>query len=305
MADIPFTKMVGTGNDFVVIDAVHQRLSHLERQWSKVAKAWCDRHRGIGADGILLLEPSKVANVRMRIFNADGSEAQMCGNGARCVARLVSAWPSRRNGAVRSKEGLTIETLSGTISAKVQGERIRVRMGLPRDLKPELRVQLDGSAIIGAFVNTGVPHYVVPVKGLTAVDVNRLGRALRNHADFAPSGTNVNFIEWADAPTPRLRVRTYERGVEAETLACGTGMTAAVIIYGLRSGLAAGGRAVELTVQPASGDLLTIGFRAQQEGSDIRITDVIMDGAARIVYEGRCAWPLASVRRPARLGRKT
>jgi diaminopimelate epimerase len=281
MTTIPFTKMVGTGNDFVVVDAIRNRLSKLRGRWPRIARVVCDRHHGVGADGVLLLEPSKTADVRMRIFNADGSEVQMCGNGARCVARFVSGANGKHPGTVR------IETLAGTVSAQVAGSRVRVKMPLPKDLRTQLNVRLsDGSQIRGGSVNTGVPHFVVPVKNIDAVDVQRLGRLLRYHPVFGPKGTNVNFIQEARRPL-RLRVRTYERGVEAQTLACGTGMTASAIIHGLRQGAAGSSKHCRIAVQPASGDRLMISFLIAGGSGRPVVTDVVMEGSAHAVYDGR------------------
>ena len=283
MSEIPFTKMVGTGNDFVLVDGVRNRLSKYSQDWPTIARAVCDRHRGIGADGILLLEPSSKADLRMRILNADGSEAEMCGNGTRCVARFVQSLPGRKNGK------LSIETLAGILEARVEGPRITVRMTEPKDLRQQMQVDLNGRRIQGGFVNTGVPHFVVPVEDIETVDVPNLGRALRTHPDFGPKGTNVNFIQPVQKPSQRLRVRTYERGVEGETLACGTGMTAAAILYGLQQPSKSDARRV--TVQPASGDLLTISFRAEKKGNAVHVSEVDMEGEARSVFAGTFTWP--------------
>ncbi len=264
MPTLAFTKMVGAGNDFIVVDASRNGARRLTRRWPTVSRALCDRQRGIGADGVLLLEPSRIADVRMRIFNADGSEADMCGNGARCVARYVG------------RRRVSIESGAGRLQAAVSGERVRLGMTDPAMLRQGLRVRVAGRLITGDFINTGVPHFVVRVPALDRVDVARLGRALRRHAAFAPKGANVNFIQ--PAGRHALRIRTYERGVEAETLACGTGATAAAIIYGLPG--RPGPRRVSVTTR--SGDTLTISFRV---GS--RVTHVVLEGPARRVFDGR------------------
>ncbi len=228
---IPFTKMVGTGNDFIVVDTLYHPLPALKGEWPEVTRALCDRHTAIGADGVLVLEPSASANVKMRLFNPDGSEAEMCGNGARCVALYVK---SKRRGR---EQPVTIETAAGVLEATVHDDRVAIRMTDPTALQLELELDVDSRRIRLGSVNTGVPQVVVSVERLEEVDVVGLGRALRHHRAFAPQGTNVNFIQ-ADAGHPdRLRVRTYERGVEKETLACGTGLAASAMIYALSRGL--------------------------------------------------------------------
>ena len=232
-ASIPFTKLVGTGNDFVLVDTLRHRLDALRPRWSDLALALCDGRRGAGVDGLLLLERSRQADVRMRIFNPDGSEPSMCGNGVRCLA-----WYAHRSHAATSP--MTIETKAGIRRAEVLGsQRVRIDMGTPRvltrstvgDRHPVLRFD---------HIDTGVPHLVCWVTKVDRVDVNRLGRRLRHDRRFQPAGTNVDFIQ-ETAPRRlivdrtigkmlrhiQLDMRTYERGVEGETLACGTGAVAA------------------------------------------------------------------------------
>ena len=266
MATLQFTKMVGAGNDFIVVDASRNGARRVARRWPSVARALCDRQQGIGADGVLVLGPSRAADVRMRIFNADGSEADMCGNGARCAVRYVGT------------KALSIETGAGVLHASLAGARVRVALTDPVGLRRAVRVRVGGRLISGGFINTGVPHVVVRVPRLDRVDVAGLGRALRWHAAFAPAGTNVNFIQATGRNS--LRIRTYERGVEGETLACGTGATAAAIIHGLSGhpGLR------RVSVKTRSGDTPTVSFRVSE-----RISDVVLEGPARRVYEGRVA----------------
>jgi len=176
------------------------------------------RRTGIGCDGIILLQPSDVADLRMRFFNPDGGEQNMCGNGARCFARLAHDLRA-------APTNMKIETAAGIVNAGVQEDRVRINLTNPSDwrlgLDAGLRWPVD-------FVNTGVPHALVRVDDLAKIDLPMLGRRLRYHDLFAPEGTNANFIKVeADAT---LSIRTYERGVEAETLACGTGAAAAALI---------------------------------------------------------------------------
>ena len=282
---IPFTKMAGTGNDFVLVDAIRHPLSRLRGGWPSLAQAMCDRRAGIGADGLLVLSPSRVATVKMRIFNPDGSEAEMCGNGARCVALYVKREGGSRAGSV------TIETLAGVLTAGVRGERVAMRMPDPIVHRLDLPISIGRRRFRVGFVNTGVPHAVVPVEALDEVDVARMGRALRFHRRFAPRGTNVDFVQPDAARPSRLRVRTYERGVEGETPACGTGVMASAVVHALRA--APNGRAPRrrIEVEARSRDILTVSLTVKPSGGAGRVTGVVLEGAARRVFEGTVAWP--------------
>jgi diaminopimelate epimerase len=329
MTSIPFTKMVASGNDFIVVDTIRNQFTHLGAQWSRVSKMLCDRHRGIGADGLLVLEPSKAACAKMRIFNPDGSEAAMCGNGARCAALyLASDDGAKANAAAH----VTIQAKAGVLSAEVRGAQVALRMTDPTDLRLGLTLSVDRKRVQFGYVNTGVAHVVVPVAKLDDVDVNRLGRALRYHRRFSPEGANVNFIQ-ADSKHPsRLRVRTYERGVEGETLACGTGVAASAVVYAmtengqasppafagghglcpwgnskqntlLRRGVAPKGRSEwcnghgrgaphRIEVDTNSGERLSVSFLAAKVGSKWRVSNVILNGPARQICRGTARWPL-------------
>lgn len=209
---IPFHKMHGAGNDFILVDDRARVFPIDDRAF--IARIGA-RRTGIGCDGIILLQPSEPADLRMRFINPDGNEQDMCGNGARCFARLacdLGAAPAR----------MAIETGAGIVRAEVSGDQIRLILGNPSDLKSGLDAGLDWPV---DFANTGVPHAVVRVDDLAGLDLPGLGRRLRYHPLFAPEGTNANFVKVeADAT---VSIRTYERGVEAETLACGTGAVAA------------------------------------------------------------------------------
>lgn len=301
---IRFTKMVGTGNDFIVVDHRTGRTRALRRGWRSISRALCDRHRGVGADGVLLLEPSSAARARMRVFNPDGSEAQMCGNGARCVA-LYMASTTHPSGTwdmghgTKAGKAVTIETKAGVLSATVRGERVALRMTDPTDLQRERTVHVGAKRIRFGFVDTGVPHVVVSVQTLDAVDVQRIGRALREHRQFAPQGTNVNFIQ-ADARHPhRIQIRTYERGVEAETLACGTGVAAAAVMHALEHTPAGRGQAVlanghtqthRVDVKTRSGDVLTVSFDVAHDGARAQVRNVVLEGPASRVFDGVVGW---------------
>ena len=203
--------MNGAGNDFVMIDDRSLRCATASESMLKIAEQ-------VPCEGILLLQPSASADLKMRFFNPDGNEAEMCGNGARCFARLaydLKAAPSK----------MRMETAAGIVGAEMLGERVRLMMTDPQDLR--LHIQLADLPELH-FLNTGVPHVVVPVESAEQAAVETVGRAIREQAEFAPAGTNVNFVEVrADGS---LRLRTYERGVEAETGACGTGAVASALI---------------------------------------------------------------------------
>lgn len=216
MVKIPFVKMVGAGNDFIVIQA------QPNLDYTAFTQAVCARNTGIGADGVLILDQSKASDYRMRIINADGSEAEMCGNGARCMAAYIVA------NFKPVKQLFGMETMAGEILAEAEGDIARVRLSDPKDYMTGLNITVGGNKMTVHFIDTGVPHVVVFVDGLQEVDVNSLGRLIRNHPRFAPRGTNVNFVE--RAREGMVAVRTYERGVEAETQACGTGSVASALI---------------------------------------------------------------------------
>ena len=189
---INFTKMVASGNDFIVIS---QSLG--SRSLKDLAKKICDRKFGIGADGLLVLGKSKVAGIKMRIFNADGSEAEMCGNGARCVSLFTG------------RKSVSIETKAGVIEAKVSGDNVKIKLTDPKEINLDTSLDVSGRTLKVNFVNTGVPHVVVFVEGLDKINVDAIGRNIRYHKKFAPKGTNVNFIEVLSRDS--LKIRTYER----------------------------------------------------------------------------------------------
>lgn len=261
-----FVKMNGTGNDFVVIDNRDGAVQDL----AAFARAVCPRALAIGADGVLALEASRRADVRMRIINADGSEAEMCGNGLRCVA--VYAATRGVTGAA-----LTIESLVGVHRATAWDDGARVSMTDTERPQRLPALAFADQRVDAAFQDTGVPHTVVPVADVDAVPVVPWGRTIRQLPQFAPAGTNANFMARGPAG---LLVRTYERGVEDETLACGTGACAAAmsahVLWGLES---------PVTVQTRSGESLTIHFTPQGG----RMTAIELAGPVHTVYTGELA----------------
>ena len=274
MRRLPFVKVEGSGNDFILLDA---RRRPLNGNPSEYAKAWCDRRRGIGGDGLLVVISSRRGDARMRIFNPDGSEAAMCGNGLRCVAWYLQTL-SRGNGS------LSIETGAGLMKAQVVGlERVRSFFQPPRKIQLKIPILIRGKRFLIHRVDTGVPHAVLPVSRLDRIDVSSLGPVIRNHRIFQPAGTNV---DWVQIQSPhRIAIRTYERGVEAETLACGTGAVAAVTIAA-----ALGRLKSPVEVLTAGGEHLTVGFGgAKGAGSQSR--HLYLEGSARISFEGAVPVP--------------
>ena len=260
-----FTKMNGAGNDFVLLD---NRAGDLALTREQIARL-CDRHRGVGADGVLVLErPTNGADFRMRYYNADGGEAEMCGNGARCFARYAD----RTAGPL---EKVSFETPAGVIGAELIGRLVTLQMGQPNDLRLGFEVPVDREKIRAHYVDSGVPHVVVPVAGIEEVDVRSLGAALRHHSMFAPRGANANFSE--QRGPRKIAIRTYERGVEDETLACGTGVVASAIIFSATENVSG---PIEVLVR--GGDTLQVDFKRD---GDI-FTDVTLTGPADFVFDG-------------------
>jgi len=260
-----FTKMDGAGNDFVLLD---NRAGDIHLDRNQIARL-CDRHRGIGADGILILEkPSNTADFRMRYFNADGGEAEMCGNGARCFARFAKK-------VAGTADKISFETPAGVICAELSGDLVTLQMTQPVDVRLNIQLPVDNSAKTVHFINSGVPHVVVPVSEIATLDVRREGSIIRHHKMFSPKGANVNFIE--QRGERKIAIRTYERGVEDETLACGTGIVASALIFAAVKG--ANG---PITVIARGGDELQVGF----ESSANAFRHVTLTGPAEFVFEG-------------------
>jgi diaminopimelate epimerase len=264
--------MNGAGNDFIIVD--NRDLSLTKELDADTIAALCDRHRGIGADGLLAVEPAtKGADFRFRYYNADGGEAEMCGNGARCFGRFTA-----HLGEIVMKK-VTFETIAGTLAAEMVGEDVRIAMSEPKDLKLNLDTKIDGVNGPLHFVNTGVPHVVTFVKDAEALDefdVYNNGSAIRNHKAFAPAGTNANFA--AVLAPDHISIRTYERGVEDETLACGTGMVASALVHHLLTGAPS-----PIKVDVEGGDTLEIGF---EKTGDQTFSNVTLTGPADFVFEG-------------------
>jgi diaminopimelate epimerase len=267
---LEFTKMNGAGNDFVLVD---NRALNIKLSRDQIVRL-CHRQRGIGADGLILLIPcaSKLADWAWQFYNNDGSDAEMCGNGSRCFGRFVQ----RLTGV---KDGFTFETFAGVIRVAFNGERVTVTLTKPQDLRLNEKINLPGSTQMVHSLNTGVPHAVLFVPDADKAMVQSLGQEIRRHPHFAPRGTNVNFVQ--ELGPGSIRVRTYERGVEGETLACGTGLTASAL---LSAKLLKYNSPVQVQVQ--GGDQLEVAFHLDNGGfSEVKLTgpaDFVFDGVIEI-----------------------
>ncbi len=266
MKKIPFYKMQGSGNDFILIDDRRGILKG--RNLKDLAVTVCHRRYSVGADGLIVIVPSRKADFKWRFFNADGSEAEMCGNGSRCAARYATLKKI-------AKKDLRFETLAGVIHSVVKKDRVNVQLTDATGLRMNIAVPLDSGLRMGHYINTGVPHLVYLSKDLDGEDVERIGRTSRYHGLFKPAGTNVNFIQIQNKH--RIRIRTYERGVEGETLACGTGSVAAALVAG-----ALGAVVPPVEVLTWSGEKLIVTFERSGDG----FGSIHLEGGAQVICEG-------------------
>ncbi len=276
-----FYKYHGAGNDFILVD--NRKGTIPEEKLSQAALKLCHRNFGIGGDGLVLIEDSDKAEVKFRIFNPDGTEAEMCGNGIRCFAKHVY------DTGIVSKPEIEVETLAGVLKIEVveSGEvsYIKVDMGTPKLERRDIpaagegrilreKLKLDNFDVEISAANTGVPHVVTFTSNLDSVDVCSLGRKIR-YSELFPKGTNVNFLE--KIGENKFKIRTYERGVEAETLACGTGITASAVVAYLL-GEAQGNR---IEVDARGGKVFV---ELEVEGREVK--KAYMIGPAELVFEG-------------------
>lgn len=267
MEPIAFWKMSGSGNDFILVDNRDRSVG--EKEMGPLVKKICRRRESVGADGVIFVTKSDRFDFGWRFFNADGGEVEMCGNGARCVARFAHL-----NGMAESK--MTFETLAGPIAAEVTGHWVRASIPVPTALEMDIDLPLETGWLTVDFINTGVPHVVIQVDSLSDCPVFQQGKSLRHHPMFSPDGTNANFIKII-APD-LLEIRTYERGVEDETLACGTGAVAAALI-----GAARGMVDSPVRAKTQGGEELRISFQKEQD----KFTQVWFEGKTVIVYQGQ------------------
>ena len=261
---IRFTKMSGSGNDFVIID---NRIPIMDdSQKADFVKRVCDRKMSVGADGVIFVENSNKADIKWDFYNDDGSSAEMCGNGGRCVARYAAEMGITPN-------ELTLETVAGIIEAKVNGANVRVKLTSPENLRQDIIAELNGSQYKIDSLNTGVPHAIIYTDDVENVNVKEVGNGIRFHEVFSPSGTNVNFVQKVGEHD--LKIRTYERGVEDETLACGTGTVASALVSSYKNLVKP-----PVKVETRGGEVLKVDFNPSKE------SDVFLEGLTRIAYEG-------------------
>ncbi len=265
---IPFEKMSGTGNDFVIIDNRLLRIPPAEQP--ELARKICRRMFSVGADGLIFIEDSTIADFSWNFYNADGSVAEMCGNGSRCAARFAF----RHKIAGRK---MHFETLAGIVVAEVGEEEavVRVKLTPPRDFRLGLSLRIGEEERPVGYVDTGVPHAVIFVEE-DEIPVKTWGRMVRFHQLFEPRGANANFVRVL--PDGRIKVRTYERGVEAETMACGTGAVASALFAAMQKGLDS-----PIEVITSGGEMLTILF----DLFDGPVAEnVFLQGPARLICTG-------------------
>ena len=267
MEPIEFWKMSGSGNDFIIIDNRDGKVP--ESEMGRLVERACRRRESVGADGLIFVTTSDKYDFGWRFFNADGGEVEMCGNGSRCVARFAFS-----KGIAGDK--MTFETLAGPISAEVCGRTVKVLMPRPSRLQLDLDLPRQPGWQTVDAVNTGVPHVVVQVEDLETHPVVEEGRMIRYHDMFSPQGTNANFVRVLGPD--RIEVRTYERGVEDETLACGTGAMASVLVASARGTVSS-----PVKVKTRGGEELKIHF--EKEGRDFK--RVWLEGMTSLVFQAR------------------
>ena len=267
MKKIDFYKMSGSGNDFIIVDNRNKIVDENDLL-NFIAKV-CRRKMSVGADGFILVENADAADFKWRFYNSDGSVAEMCGNGARCVARYAYL-----NGI--AGPDMSFETQAGMIQARVAGDCVKVKMTDPFDLKMDYTIELKNRPLTISSVNTGVPHAVIVEDRIDTVEVVKVGREIRFNDRFAPAGTNANFV--CHLKDNIIAIRTYERGVEDETLACGTGAIASAIVMACKKKLTS-----PVTVQTRSGGYLNI-FYQENDG---KYHDIYLEGDARIIYKAQ------------------
>lgn len=273
---IQFTKMTAAGNDFILLD---NRVGQYSLEWGSFARTVCDRRYGIGADGLLVLEHSTKTDFKMLYFNADGSSGGMCGNGGRCAAAFVMS--SLRITSVK------FESLDHHYMADQSDSKVKLKMKDPTLIRLNSKLTLLDLQLSYHFVDTGAPHVVIfhdelPISLQTSLaneGIDSLGRAIRFHSQFTPAGTNVNIVR--EGMNGSVEMRTYERGVEAETLACGTGAVACSIVSVLIRG-----KKSPIEVKARSGEILRIYF--QRDGE--KIVNIYLEGSAHTVFTGEITY---------------
>lgn len=258
--------MSGSGNDFIIVDN-RTGILHKDKINRFIAQV-CTRKQSVGADGFILIENSDKADFKWHFYNADGGEVEMCGNGGRCAARFAYLK------GIASSE-LSFETMAGIIKAEINNHQVKLQITNPVNLKEDFSLSVADRTLQANFINTGVPHVVILIDNLKNFDVFKIGREIRYHPMFKPAGTNANFIDVVDKKT--IKIRTYERGVEDETLACGTGSVAAALIASVKD------KAISpVSVHTQGGEVLKIYF----EKDNGNFKNVFLEGEAKVIYEG-------------------
>ncbi|MEJ2110756.1 MAG: diaminopimelate epimerase [Acidobacteriota bacterium] len=268
--NIHFYKMTGAGNDFIFIDNRNGVVD--ANHCADFVRSACRRKLSVGADGVVLIEEDPEADFKWRFFNSDASEAEMCGNAARCAVRFAHLTK------IVDRTTMSFRTLAGIIRGEILGDTVKVQMTPPHSLELGMKLEADGRTLNFDFIDTGVPHavhFVADAADLESMDVARSGRPFRFHSRFQPAGSNIDFARITDAH--RMTVRTYERGVEDETLACGTGVLASVLTAAARSRVGS-----PVKVKTRGGEFLTVHFGPQGGGES---GEVFLEGEARVVYE--------------------
>ena len=265
---IVFTKMSGSGNDFIIIDNRESIIKDSAKR-DFVSKV-CVPKLSVGADGVIFVENSKKVDFKWDFYNDDGSSAEMCGNGGRCVARYAY----EKNIA---SERMSFETIAGIVFAEVKESHVRIKLTPPKNLQTNLDIKLNGIKFKVDSLDTGVPHAVIYTEDIANEDVCGIGQGIRSHSAYAPAGTNVDFVQRQSEN--KLRIRTYERGVEAETLACGTGVVASALLAS-RLGLVK----PPVFVETQGGEILTVDFKMTD--GDENFGEVFLEGSAKFVFEG-------------------
>jgi len=263
---INFVKYAATGNDFIAID--NRETNFSSKFLCELAKRMCKRKFSVGADGMLILEDNFETDIKMRIINPDGSEVEMCGNGLRCIALFA-----KDSGL--DKDNMSIQTLAGIIKISINNSKVKVFLKSPRNIEMNFDLNLPGTKIVNCnFINIGVPHVVTFLNDINNIDVVDLGRAIRYHDKFKPLGTNANFVKVVDNNT--IKIRTYERGVEDETLACGTGAVASAVVSSLLNLVDP-----PIKVRTKSHEDLDVSFKKNKS-----INDLCLEGEVNLIYRG-------------------
>lgn len=268
MNKIPFMKLSGAGNDFVIINNLNNIVDSADTQFNNFVTKVCQRRMSVGADGVLLVEDAEDVDFRMRYFNADGGEVETCGNGARCISKFAFL-----HGIASEK--MRFFTNAGVYEAEIVRNNVKVGMSDPTDIRMNVPLKLENGEHTVGFANTGVPHVVFFVDDLKDTDVFDMGQQTRYHSDFSPDGTNANFIHIHSEEL--LEIRTYERGVENETLACGTGSIASAIVSATLGKVES-----PVSVKTASGVILKIHFDLENDMA----RNVYLEGDARVIFAG-------------------